>query len=102
MINAFILCNAESKNSKNTTLTDYRQFRIRLAWNLVILSAAMLGHEELLNFSIRGIARYDNQNAAGRKNTRIIGGYVINNYEFPQSQLIASFPHQQSTIAEGK
>ena len=90
----------EFENSQNTNLTDYCQFRIQLAWNLVILGATMLGHKELLNFSTRGIARYGNQNAAGKKNTRILGSYVTDSYEFLHSQLLAYFPHQQSTIAK--
>ena len=52
-----------------------------------------MGHEELLKFLTRGFARYNNQNAAVKKNTHIIGGYVTNKYKFPQVQLLSNFFH---------
>ena len=82
IINAFILCSTKFKDSKYIFLTNHCQFCIRLAWNLVILGAAIMGHEELLRFSTRGFARYGNQNVAVKKNTQIIGGYITNKYEF--------------------
>lgn len=101
IINAFILCNMEFKGSKDPNLTNHRQFRIRLAWNLVILGASMLEHEELLNFSRYGLGKYGNQNATLKKSSRI-GGYVTDNYEFPQLRLLSSLPHRRSTMPAGK
>lgn len=53
----------------------------------------MLDHEELLNFSTCGIARYGNQNADRKKNTQIIESYVSDKYKFLPLQLLASLSH---------
>ena len=100
IINAFILCHTEFENSQNTNLTDYYQFWIWLAGNLMIFGTTILGHKKLLNFSTHGIARYGNQNAAGKKNTQIFRSYVTDYYKFPQSHLLAYSLYQQSIITE--
>ena len=68
----------------------------------MILEAAIMGHEELLKFFTRGFARYGNQNAAVKKDTRILGGYITSKYKFPRSRLVSSLSHRCSTMPEGR
>ena len=61
-----------------------------------------MGHEELFKFSTRGFARYGNQNAAVKKDTRIIGGYITDKYEYFCLQLLSNLHHWRSTMPGGK
>lgn len=99
IINAFLLCRSEFCNIKESIFTNHRQFRIRLAWNLVILGATMLQHQGLFKYPTYGMG-YGNQNESTK--SAQIGNYVTINYEFPQERLMSFLPHRCSVIPLNK
>lgn len=95
-INSFLVSRDIFQETDNPVLTNHRRFRIRLAWNLVTLGAALVHNSSCVSYSTINLHRNQPTGSIARSS-----GYVTSTWE-PAPPRGRRLQHCLATIANNK